>query len=317
VAAFDESALPDELTATDDRPKDTTWGLFGERYKLGTLNFLTPERVKAAAALVRTGKRFNLNLPLNRPVRADESGLRGRYRHEYVSGSEGVGAGQLDERLDNFNTQTSTQWDGFGHVKHPRFGFYNGVKEGEVKPGDDSKHSIGSWTEAGGLVGRGVLLDVERYCIANGIAYDSDTRIVIPVEMVEAVASWEHVELKPGDILLLRTGSQRSETEGRRRAGSPGLGPGREVGAFLWQKRIAAVAADTSAFDPSPIDATGPRSMHMQMVPMLGMPIGELFALDELAEDCAVDGVYEFMFVSVPLNLPGGIASPPNAIAIK
>jgi hypothetical protein len=57
--------------------------------------------------------------------------------------------------------------------------------------------------------------------------------------------------------------------------------------------------------------------MHMQLVPMMGTPIGELFALDELAADCAADGVYEFMFVSVPLNLPGGVASPPNAIAIK
>ena len=50
---------------------------------------------------------------------------------------------------------------------------------------------------------------------------------------------------------------------------------------------------------------------------MMGMPIGELFALDELAADCADDGVYEFMFVSMPLNLPGGVGSPPNALALK
>ena len=50
---------------------------------------------------------------------------------------------------------------------------------------------------------------------------------------------------------------------------------------------------------------------------VLGMPIGELWWLDGLAEDCAADGVYEFFFTSAPLNVPGGVGSPPNALAIK
>ena len=49
---------------------------------------------------------------------------------------------------------------------------------------------------------------------------------------------------------------------------------------------------------------------------MLGLPLGEMFFLDELADDCAADGTYEFMFTSAPLNLPHGVASPP-ALAIK
>ena len=47
------------------------------------------------------------------------------------------------------------------------------------------------------------------------------------------------------------------------------------------------------------------------------MPIGELWWLDDLADDCAADGVYEFFFTSAPLNVPGGVGSPPNALAIK
>jgi hypothetical protein len=49
----------------------------------------------------------------------------------------------------------------------------------------------------------------------------------------------------------------------------------------------------------------------------LGLPLGELFVLAPLAEDCARDQRYEFMVVSAPLNVEGGIASPPNAVAIK
>jgi hypothetical protein len=57
--------------------------------------------------------------------------------------------------------------------------------------------------------------------------------------------------------------------------------------------------------------------MHFRLLPLLGMPIGEFFDLEALAEDCAADGIYEFMFTSAPLNLPAGVASPPNALAIK
>ena len=56
---------------------------------------------------------------------------------------------------------------------------------------------------------------------------------------------------------------------------------------------------------------------HTILLPMLGLPLGELFFLDDLAADCAADGRYEFLFTSAPLNLPHGVASPPNALAIK
>jgi hypothetical protein len=53
------------------------------------------------------------------------------------------------------------------------------------------------------------------------------------------------------------------------------------------------------------------------LLPMLGLPLGEMFFLDRLADDCAADGRYDFMFTSAPINLPHGVASPPNALAIK
>jgi hypothetical protein len=47
------------------------------------------------------------------------------------------------------------------------------------------------------------------------------------------------------------------------------------------------------------------------------MALGELWWLSDLAGDCAADGVYEMFLVSAPLNAPGGIGSPANAVAIK
>ena len=69
MTVIDESKLPDfdDLPGSEGFPKDTSWGLFGDSYELGTLNFLTPERVAEAAKLAKTGRRFNLSLPLNLP----------------------------------------------------------------------------------------------------------------------------------------------------------------------------------------------------------------------------------------------------------
>ena len=64
MTVIDESKLPDfdELPGSEGFPKDTsTGGLFGDSYELGTLNFLTPERVAEAAKLAKTGRRFNLS----------------------------------------------------------------------------------------------------------------------------------------------------------------------------------------------------------------------------------------------------------------
>jgi hypothetical protein len=56
---------------------------------------------------------------------------------------------------------------------------------------------------------------------------------------------------------------------------------------------------------------------HSLLLPMLGIPLGEMFDLSALAADCAADERYACLFVSAPLNIPSGVASPPNALAIK
>ena len=57
--------------------------------------------------------------------------------------------------------------------------------------------------------------------------------------------------------------------------------------------------------------------VHTALLPLLGIPIGELWDLDALAEDCAATGTYDSFFTSAPLNIPSGVATPPNALAIR
>jgi hypothetical protein len=85
---------------------------------------------------------------------------------------------------------------------------------------------------------------------------------------------------------------------------------------YLWDSGVVAVVGDNPALEAHPFDPEG-FSLHANLLALLGVPIGELWAMDRLATDCATDGVYEGLLTSAPLNAPGGIGSPANALALK
>lgn len=323
------SSLPSYAELSGDGvPAGSSWGLWGDDDVLGTLNLLTPERAVRGAGCVRKGTVFALNLRMDLP----DPPLFGReaFAHEVVWLANEAGH---DEHISGWNTQSSSQWDGFRHIKHPVHGFYNGV--------DDEDHSIGHWA-AKGLAGRGVLADVARWRQEQGRPLRPDASDPIDASDVIETLRSQDVAIEPGDVLLVRTGwlgwylsldddARRAYTE----SGHPtvGLRPGEEMWRTLWDLHVSAVAADNPALEVWPPAAlVGPEQlqevladrermdeifMHIRLLPLLGIPIGEFFALEDLAADCAEDGVYDFLFTSAPLNLPGGVASPPNALAVK
>ncbi len=114
---------------------------------------------------------------------------------------------------------------------------------------------------------------------------------------------------------------------------NPGLRPGEDTAAWLWNHHVAAVASDNPSLELWPPGALATPDLwdevradpsrapeifvHTSLLPLLGLPIGELWDLDALAADCAADGRSTFLLTSAPIRLPGGVASPPNALAIK
>jgi kynurenine formamidase len=170
-----------------------------------------------------------------------------------------------------------------------------------------------------------VLLDVARHLEADGRPIDCRTNFEIGVDVLEATAAAQAVTIERGDVLLIRTGWMAwyltLDEEGRIGASrpsteQPGLAPGRETAGWLWDHGISAIAADNMSLEAYPI-SEGPESLHRLLIPGLGMPIGEYFWLDGLADACAGDGRWTFMFTSAPLNVSGGVGSPPNALAIR
>jgi kynurenine formamidase len=179
-----------------------------------------------------------------------------------------------------------------------------------------------------GIVGRGVLADLAAYASAHG-DYDPFTRVTFrPADLSGALAA-QGTELRDGDILCVRTGwtdkylSLDSAARASLAGGmtdvtgytAAGLAGSEEMARFLWDSGVAALPCDNPAVEVVPSDpADG--FLHGRLIPGLGMAIGELFSFGALAAACARQRRYEFLFVSVPLNVTGAIGSPANAVAI-
>ncbi len=323
MSALERLPTFDELPVKPDYPPHSAWGVFGDDDQIGTLNLLTPERVAGAARLIQQGQVFALNLEMEIPD--PPLFKRTAMRHTKVR----RGANVFDDVYDNFNTQSSSQWDGLRHNGHRQYGFYNGVSAEEIM-GEGGRNGIEHWARRG-IAGRGVLIDFPRFAAANGLAFKLGARYGITPEQLQDAADWQGVSFQTGDILLLRTGwiefynslNQEQRIQFAQPAGmqAGGLEQAEESLRFLWNNHFAAVASDNPSFEAHPpaltVDGQPGESMHGVIIGLWGLPIGELFQLDALAADCAADGRYEFFFTSAPLNKLGGVASPPNALAIK
>jgi len=312
-----------QLPAFEKTGERYAWDAFGPGDQLGTINLLTPERVLAASRLVRTGRVINLSLPLDFPKTLYNGETRSGYKHRMTTNRGG-----RDDVLDNFAMQGSSQWDGLRHVRYREFGYWGGREDADV----DGKGELGIelWAQHG-IIGRGVLIDAVRYFESQGRPLSPTERICITGPDIEACAAAQGVSLQHGDILLLRTGwlpwfqslsaDEQEALRGRLNPGEdgldmPGLDPGVDTAAWLWDHAIAAIAADNPALEALRVDAEV-GFQHRRLIPLLGMAIGELWDLEALALDCSSDGVYEFMLVSAPLNVPGAVGSPCNAYGIK
>ncbi|MCU1457046.1 MAG: hypothetical protein JWL73_1138 [Actinomycetia bacterium] len=306
----------------------SAWGVFGSDDELGAVNLVTPQCAVDAATLVRTGATYRLDLPIDQP----SPPLFGRepLRHEVFA----ISANVLDDYVDGLYLQGSTQWDALAHCSHGQAGFYNGFGLDDVRAG---RLGIDTIAERG-VVARGVLVDAARYRDSVGRPVDPLSGDLISVDDLTHALADQDSELRSGDVLCVRTGWMAwylgLDDDGRQAASDisrdhdrhrlPGIGPGPELAEWLWDAGVAMVAADNPMVEPRPQPpradgGTAPPAemVHICVMVLLGIPLGELFDFEALAAACADDGRYEFMLTSAPLRMPGGIGSPPNALAIR
>jgi kynurenine formamidase len=314
-----------DLRAAAEKYKN--WGKWGPKDEIGTLNFTQPEDIVAAARLVRKGKVISLALNFDN---AGPQGAKSKYPamgrinpvHTMLRTGTDAYSGVLDHRgiraaddMVVMPLQCGTQWDGLGHVFYEN-SMWNGYDCREVTSAGAQKCGIEKTKNR--MVGRGVFLDVAR---ALGKKWLDDGYAITCADL-DRTAELQGVKVKRGDFVVVRTGQMEAKLEAGSWDGYPGGdAPGFGFETLEWIKRteLAALASDTWGCEVRPNESEQGinQPWHWITIPMMGMTMGEIFYLKELAEDCAADKVYEFLFVAPAIPITGAVGSPTNPLAIK
>jgi kynurenine formamidase len=207
--------------------------------------------------------------------------------------------------------QAATHWDALAHVSYEGR-LYNGVEASTVDERGASRLGIEHF---GPLVTRGIVADVAR---VHGVDHFDDGHAITGDDLDAAVAL-AGVTVQPGDALLVRTGQMHFLRQGdRQRFANPSPGLSTRSVEWLHDHGIAAVATDTLVFEvwpPEDPDVLLP--VHLLHLVDMGMPQGQLWALDDLAADCAADGRYEVLLCATPLPLTRSVGGPVAPTAVK
>lgn len=287
------------------------WGADDQR---GSANRLTPEKVLEANRLIRTGqvyplgrlyeygmplpgkRHFSLSIP-GSPTGGPDGENRLVHHDELFSGEIG---------------QIGTQLDGLGHVgvRMPdgEDRFYNGFKRSEFgRPYGLEKLGV---EQVGVFFTRGVLLDVARLKDVERL----ETGMVITARDLEDARRAAGVEIRAGDVVLVRTGHGRLWMRDNEAfaAGEPGLGL--EAARWLTDRKIVLVGSDNWAIEAVPAqNPKRPFEIHQHLLVRHGVYCLENLDLEALAQD----RVAECAFVFAPLRLKGATGSPGNPIAVR
>lgn len=307
-------ALPAEVKELAAKVRN--WGRWGSDDEIGTINLITDDVVRDAAALVATGKRFALGLPLDQggPQIGAIPGRTNPLRTMLMINTPLTGDPSNFCTSDDTVTmgiQACTHWDGLGHVSYDGQ-LYNGVPASVINEFGANRLGIHNVTT---LVSRGVLLDVAR---AKGVDR-LDGGYAITGADLDAAADMGKVDVRPGDVVLVRTGQMQHFLAGDKMAyGTPAPGPSLQSVQWFRDHDVAAVATDNITFEVFPCereDALLP--VHLLHLVDMGMTQGQNWNLEHLAADCADDGRYAFFLDASPLPFTNGVGAPVQPVAVK
>jgi kynurenine formamidase len=288
------------------------WGRWSERAEVGALNYLTADRIAAAARLVRRGVTVSLGRPLNTHGGVDNPKPA---RHEMTMLTDvDIGSGSLRFAKDyigvDYHNEGHSHIDALCHVAYDGF-LYGGTPAVEVTSRGATAGAIDLLHD--GLVGRGVLLDVPR---ARGIRWLEPGEHVLADDL-EAAERGQGVRVDVGDVLLVRTGHAHRLAELEpwdTSKGKAGLHP--SAARFLADRCVAALGSDGNN-DTAPSTTEGVAfPIHVLAVNAMGIHLLDYLQFEELVRRCEEAERWEFLFVAAPLRIEGGTGSPVNPIAL-
>jgi kynurenine formamidase len=289
-----------------------SWGRWGPDDELGALNLLNPERVAAAAGLVRSGVVVSLSLPLCTTTGLDcptPAEVRMTQRADAEAGLGSMGFAKDYIGVD-YHGDGHTHIDALCHVAYEGR-LYNDVAAGSVTSDGAPADAIDSVKD--GLVGRGVLLDIPRL---RGVPWLEPGEHVFRKDL-EGAAREQGVEISEGDIVLVRTGHVRRLAElgpWDTAQNKAGLHP--TAMSLLAERGVAALGSDGNS-DTAPSTTEGVAfPIHVLALNAMGVLLLDYLQFEDLRSACESAGTWEFLCVTAPLRIVGGTGSPANPLAI-
>mgnify|MGYP001627952458 FL=1 len=328
------------------RPENSTWGDWGEDDQLGRLNLITSEKVKQGVAEVIEGRTFCLSLPLDYPggqvinkvrfppvlkpvIRNDEPYFNYHWNKLNPNHTD-IGS----DDLVILHTQYSTQWDSLAHrvamfeemvIGTQEAVYYNGFKVGKDVVMNEQLETmadaLGMENMAfHGVQGRGVMVDLFS-------EYGEFPRKEVGYDDLMRIMDKKNIEVEEGDILCLWTGLDQMIL---RMKGNPddsitkacAVLDGFDDKLLNWiiDSGVAAIASDNLA-----VEAVGKKvpegtrgsnlPIHELCLFRLGVHLGELWQLCDLAKWLNKNNRSRFLLTAPPLRLTGAVGSPVTPIA--
>lgn len=308
------------IGATNDRAPHN-WGRWGDLDELGTVNLITPEVRRRAAELVTTGEVIGCGIPVGEEMPVHPSRPAVVHTHA-ITGADHVAGFTTDRESGGFPgaddhvvmpSPSGTHWDGLTHS----FGthtMYNGFWIGDV--GADGARKPPTRLLADRMRGRGVLLDLPRRLGTDRLPGGH----AITARELDDCARAQGVEIRSGDILLVRTGELGwYYTLDDKTPYWSGEHAGLSITTVDWIHRneLAAIGVDNRTFEVTPFEpgANVTYPLHARLIHDLGLTIGELWWLDDLADACERHERWEFMLSAPPLTVFDASGLPVNPLA--
>ncbi|KAF0866018.1 cyclase family protein [Pseudomonas chlororaphis] len=314
---------PNTQQLLEGLPKN--WGKWGPDDEVGALNYLQQAEVLRGVAAVRQGKTFTLQVQIGHPggdpmwpARNPSMRFNTLDRSHYQAGKQPsmTGGAEYCDDVIFMQLQGSTQYDALGHAWY----------DNQLWNGYDASSTVGGMAKASvlpiaerGVVGRAVLIDMARH---RGKKYLGRGETFNHLDLL-AAAKAQGVAIEKRDILIIRTGSmgafyEYGKTEFFKDLVEPGLTYSRELVDWFNQMEIPNLVTDTIANEVITDPVSGVQiPLHCALMRNLGIAFTEIVLLEDLAEDCAADGQWTFLYTAAPLKIVGGSGAPVNPIVIK
>lgn len=321
----DFSQFDDLGKLLEDSPNN--WGRWGDDDEVGALNFLDHEQIMRGLKSARQGKVFTLQVqmghPHGDPVFPGRTGMQREMvfdDNSFEPGGNGPqykgGIRYSDDKASIF-LQGSTQYDALGHAWYDGK-LWNGKSAETTNEGGMDFASVLPIAERG-VVGRGVLIDMARH---RGKEWLEKGETFTHEDLLEAAAA-QGVEIQKRDILVVRTGWMKywysvDADEFNKDLVEPGLTYTPELVDWFMEREIPNLVTDTIANEVTYEPTSGiALVLHGVFLRNLGISLTEIAWLDDLADSCAEDGQWDFLYTAAPLKVVRGTGSPVNPIVIK